>query len=316
MPDRLRPPSTATIVITTKNRKDDLRIAVRSALAQNGNPEVLVIDDGSTDGTTEMVRSEFPAARVDRVEQSAGYIVQRNRAARLATGEVIFSVDDDAEFSSQNIVQDILRQFDDPIIGAVAIPFVNVNQSPTVLQQPPSPSGSYIAFAYIGTAHAVRRDIFLELSGYREFFFHQGEEGDYCARMAQAGYFTRLGVSDPINHYESPRRDMTRMDVFGRRNDVLYATCNVPTLFLPLHLVGTTVNGILQGIRVRRLWNNIRGLLVGYRDAIRFRKKRSPISTQTYRLLRYLKKAPRHIAEIHDRLPTQAPFTAEPSKLM
>lgn len=315
MADRIKPPSTATIVITTKNRKDDLRTALKSCLTQLGQPEILVIDDGSTDGTRELVQTEFPTVRVDRSETSLGLIVQRNRAARLATGDVIFSIDDDAEFTTPTIVQDILRQFDDPVIGAVAIPFVNVNQGPAVLQRPPSPSGSYIAFTYIGTAHAVRRDVFLRLGGYREFFFHQGEEGDYCTRMAQAGYFTRLGVSDPINHYESPRRDMTRMDVYGRRNDILYVICNVPALHLPLHLLATTINGVIHGFHVHRIKNNLRGLLKGYVDSFRFWSERSPVSSRTYCLLRQLKKAPRHIAEIHQELPAPTPVGTPVSKI-
>ncbi|MGD0138244.1 MAG: glycosyltransferase, partial [Tepidisphaeraceae bacterium] len=67
----------ATVIITTKNRMDDLRKAVASALMQDGRPRVLVIDDGSTDGTSDMMRREFPEAQLERVEQSRGYIVQR-----------------------------------------------------------------------------------------------------------------------------------------------------------------------------------------------------------------------------------------------
>ena len=53
-------PYEATIVIVTKNRKEELRDAVLSALNQVGRLEILVIDDGSTDGTSEMIRAEFP----------------------------------------------------------------------------------------------------------------------------------------------------------------------------------------------------------------------------------------------------------------
>ena len=45
----------ATVVITTKNRREDLLKAVASAWSQTARPEVLVIDDGSTDGTSEAV---------------------------------------------------------------------------------------------------------------------------------------------------------------------------------------------------------------------------------------------------------------------
>jgi glycosyltransferase involved in cell wall biosynthesis len=49
-------PADATVVITTKDRKGELRTAVQSAVEQTADPEVLVLDDGSTDGTAEMAR--------------------------------------------------------------------------------------------------------------------------------------------------------------------------------------------------------------------------------------------------------------------
>ena len=41
----------ASVVITTKNRKEELLKAVESAMGQRGLLEVVVVDDGSTDGT-------------------------------------------------------------------------------------------------------------------------------------------------------------------------------------------------------------------------------------------------------------------------
>ena len=47
---------TASVVITTKNRREDLLKAVESVMAQRGLLEVVVIDDGSTDGMTILKR--------------------------------------------------------------------------------------------------------------------------------------------------------------------------------------------------------------------------------------------------------------------
>ena len=46
---------TASVIITTKNRKEELLKAVESAMSQHGLLEVVVIDDGSIDGTAEAV---------------------------------------------------------------------------------------------------------------------------------------------------------------------------------------------------------------------------------------------------------------------
>jgi glycosyltransferase involved in cell wall biosynthesis len=145
----------ATVVITTKDRKQDLRRAVRSAVEQTAAPEVLVIDDGSSDGTAEMVHEEFPSVRLCREEESAGLIVRRNQGARMAEGDIIFSIDDDAEFSSPHVVEQILQEFDDPRTGAVAIPYVDVKRSPEMRQEAPVSDKRYCTFSFRGTAHAL-----------------------------------------------------------------------------------------------------------------------------------------------------------------
>src|SRR5882672_12428273 len=139
----------ATILITSKNRKEELRVAVKSALEQTGNPEVLVIDDGSTDGTSDLIRAEFPQVNLHRFEKSEGLIVQRNRGAELAAGEIVFSMDDDAIFSSPHVVEQTLADFDHPRIGAVAIPFINVRQDNRIRQSAPDKTGTYLAASYI-----------------------------------------------------------------------------------------------------------------------------------------------------------------------
>jgi glycosyltransferase involved in cell wall biosynthesis len=281
---------TATVVITTKNRKDELRTAVRSAIDQTAKPQVLVIDDGSTDGTSDMIGAEFPQAVLHRHEQSSGLIVQRNNGAKLASGEIVFSIDDDAAFSTPNTVQQTMAEFDHPRVGAVAIPFINVNKEKVLSQRAPGETGIFCKHDYIGTAHALRRDLFLQLGGYRGFLVHQGEEQDYCIRMLNAGYLVRLGRADPIHHFESPRRDFRRMDLYGRRNDLLFVWYNTPWPDFLFQLMGTTVRGMMFGLKVRRPLRMIHGLAQGYGAMLHEWSLRDPVSLQTFRLMRRLKK--------------------------
>lgn len=297
----------ASIVITTRNRRDELEKAVASALAQKieGGVEVIVIDDGSTDGTSGMIAEKFPQVKLHRFEQSRGLIVQRNHGARLASAPIIFSIDDDACFTTENIVADIVRQFDLPAVGAVAIPFINVCQdADVILQKAPAVEGVFVCPSYIGTAHALRRDLFLKLGGYREVLFHQGEEGDYCVRMLDAGHVVRLGRSDPIHHFESPRRDFRRVDLYGRRNNVLYGWHNIPGGKLPLYLAVTTWNGLRHGLRAGRPGVMMQGLAQGYRAIWQERNARAPVSATAFELSRELvrRQAIPH-GEIESRLP-------------
>ena len=282
----------ATVCITTKNLVKDLRRALHSVQTQKGvELEVLVIDDGSIDGTADMVATQFPSVRLEKRHESRGLIIRRNEGANLATAPILFSIDDDAEFTGVYTVRDTLMEFDGPLIGAVAIPFIDLLQSTRVQQMAPNSTFVYITDAYVGTAHALRRDVFLKLGGYRAHWIHQGEESDYCIRMLEAGFVVRLGCASPITHYESSLRDRRRMDYYGRRNDVLFVWHNVPIRYLLVHLLGTISNGFKCAfMQAYHPWYMMSGMVAGALGIFRYYSKRHPVSLKTYKLNRLLRK--------------------------
>lgn len=294
----------AAVIISTRNRKEDLRRAVASVLRQIVPVELIIIDDASTDGTAEMLAAEFPAVRAHRSETSLGYIVQRNRAAALATAPIVISMDDDAELVSPHTVRQTLEDFDDPRVGAVAIPYIDVGRSPQPRQSAPSREGVFAANNFRGTAGAVRRELFLKLGGYKEYFFHQGEEDEFCLRLLQAGYVTRLGRADALHHFESPRRDKTRIFLHQARNNLLFAWYNVPVPWLPVHLAATAVNCLRAGFRAGYGNASLRGCGRGFMGILHEWSKRQPVSPAVYRLLRRLKKSgPLLLQEVERALP-------------
>ena len=296
--------ASASVLITTRNRKEELCRAIESALMQAFPAEVLVIDDGSMDGTSEMVLREFPRVRLIRHDDSRGCVVRRNQGIRAATGDVVVSIDDDAVFSSPHIVGQTLGDFVSERIGAVAIPYIDIARDGRVRQQAPDSRFVYVSDSYIGTAHAVRRDVFLRLRGYREHLVHQGEEGDFCIRMLSAGYIVRLGTADPVHHLESPKRDLRRMDYYGARNAVLFAWQNVPAPFLLAHLPVTTIRCLLHNVQPSRLKTRSAGLLAGYVGILQGRLDRSPVSGPVYAMHRKLKKSgPRSLDAVIIHLP-------------
>jgi GT2 family glycosyltransferase len=283
------PEAAASVVVPTRNRVHELRNLLQSAFAQSVKVDVHVMDDGSDDRTAEMVTKEFSQVHYHHVGTDRGPTFQRNRGIELAACNIVFPLDDDTLFVSPRTVEQTLTEFHHSKVGAVAIPFINVRHDKIVRQRSPYRGKIYITYAFVGAAHAIRRDVFLETGGFREQLFIMGEESDLCLRMMNKGYFTRLGNADPIHHLESPARDFGKMDFYGRRNDILFAWHNVPMPYLPAHLVGTTLNGLSTALRARRLGKMLAGLAHGYADCLRWRSERSPVLRNIYRLQRSLK---------------------------
>lgn len=272
----------ATVVITTRNRRDELRRAIESALAQDCRPTVLVIDDASEDGTAEMVAAEFPSVSLHREERPAGCVVRRNQAASLASTSVMVSIDDDAWFASSTTVSQTLRDLDHPRVGAVAIPYVDVVHGPSVRQKAPATSGVHLTSSFIGTAYAVKREVFLAVGGYREALVGQTEEVELCLRMLDAGYVTRLGRGEPLMHEESTARDRRRQTYRGIRNDLLHGWNNVPMPFLLVRLFKASLYQAMLSLREGHFRVFLRASVAAHRIGIRGFPRRKPVSRATY----------------------------------
>ena len=279
-----------TIVFTTHNRRDLLRQAIVAAQNQSVQVRILVMDDASTDGTSEMMASEFSDIEYYRSSQNLGPCYHRNKAMELAKTEIVFGLDDDSILQSPHTVEQILQEFDDKCIGAVAIPYINTLQSNQIYNQTPEDEHVYVIHAFSACAYAIRRNAFLKSGRYREEFFYMGEEADLCIRMLQHGFVIRLGKTAPIHHLQPPNRVLARVDMFERRNDILSFYCNTPALLLLPYLVATTIKGLAHGIKVGRLNNVIKGLIQGYTFVFNNTKLRSPVSLKSFWLYRKIKR--------------------------
>ena len=84
-----------SVVIPTYNRRHWLPETIQSVLQQTFPPhEVIVVDDGSTDGTGEWLQKAFPQVRY-LWQQQSGPSAARNQGARLATGNWLAFLDSD-----------------------------------------------------------------------------------------------------------------------------------------------------------------------------------------------------------------------------
>ena len=273
----------ATVVITTRDRREDVRLALMSCVSQTDvRLEILVYDDASSDGTESMVHSEFSDVRVFRSVDRLGYIALRNRGFRDARSPIVISLDDDALFTSPKTVAQVVEAFRvTPNAAAFALRYRETQSQNKLALMPEMPTGSELR-SYIGCSHAVRKDIVLSLGGYREFFVHQGEEKDLCIRMRNKGYSIQFLNCPAIIHNPSSKRDHRRWHYFGIRNTFLFTLLNVPTGYAVFRLGKDTLLLLRHSVRtsgLQGLWWVMKGLV----SSLRYLPNREPVHTETYR---------------------------------
>src|SRR5918993_498800 len=98
-----------SVVVPTRNRSRLLASTLRSVLVQRGvELEVIVVDEGSTDNTPEMLAAlDDPRVRVLRHDVPRGLSAARNRGADEARGEWVAFVDDDDLWAPEKLVSQL-----------------------------------------------------------------------------------------------------------------------------------------------------------------------------------------------------------------
>src|SRR5690554_2069702 len=123
--------------------------------------EVIVIDDASRDGTSEMLQGH-PHVRVLRNEVGQGFDALPE-AVRMARGELIMQLDDDA-WPAEGTLERVVRHFEErgPSLALVALPFVEPESGRRSYSAylPPVPEGAtYVpARAFYQGAVVFRRE--------------------------------------------------------------------------------------------------------------------------------------------------------------
>ncbi len=111
-----------SIIVPAYNEEFVIEATIQSLLNSDyENFEIIVVDDGSADRTSEVVRERFAGEPLVRLftEENAGKSSALNFGLRHAKGDVIVALDADTQFPSGTI-RALARRFADPAIGAVA----------------------------------------------------------------------------------------------------------------------------------------------------------------------------------------------------
>jgi GT2 family glycosyltransferase len=111
----------ASAVVVNWNGKNLLRSCLTSLGHQSHSDlEILVVDNGSTDGSREMVRQEFPKVILIENEANLGFAKPNNQGMARATGEVFFLINNDAEADPECVAKLVAVLEQDSKVGMVA----------------------------------------------------------------------------------------------------------------------------------------------------------------------------------------------------
>lgn len=179
--------SSVSVVVPVYNCQRYLPEAVESALAQTYRPiEVIVVDDGSTDGSADAAKRFVPPVQYCWQPHS-GAGPARNRGVDLARGSFLAFLDADDLWVETKLVLQMAAFDADPELDMV---FGHVQQFPSPeLAGSAKPRLRYSAEkvpGYVAAAMLIRRDAFVRVGPF-ESHWHLGEFMDWYLRAIERG---------------------------------------------------------------------------------------------------------------------------------
>ncbi len=215
------------------------------------NLDIIVVDNDSQDGTSEMLIMEFPMVRVIALPKNLGFAAANNLALEQIRSDLIFLLNPDTEIT-EDFFPNILKYFvDNPQVGIVGPKIINPDQSLqlSVRRFPDLRSqilimlklknilvsnkflSNYLLsnFDYdkeqdveqiMGAAMIIRRQVFQTIGNFDEKFFIWFEEVDFCRRARQAGiaikYFPGVKIIHQGGQSFSKRNVLRKQIIFDK----------------------------------------------------------------------------------------------------
>jgi GT2 family glycosyltransferase len=202
-----------SVLIANHNGGPLLRDCLASAFRALPTAEVIVVDNASTDGSQDLVRTEFPTAQLVALEENVGFAQGNNLAYARAKGETLILLNSDAELpaSGFDACLDMLER--EPTLAAIAPRLVgNDGQVQPSCLPGPSLRRAFLrsfwrepkqitidprkAVVWLPATCLILRRAALDSVGglFDEQFYLYWEDADLCARLIRQGW--RLAVCE------------------------------------------------------------------------------------------------------------------------
>jgi GT2 family glycosyltransferase len=222
----LDPDPRVSVVVITHQRREELVQALERLRMLPERPHVVVVDNGSTDGTADAVRRRFPDVELVASAENLGATGRNLGVARVDTPYVAFCDDDTWwEPGSLRTAADVLDAH--PLLAVITARIVVEpagTEDPIVAELRDSPVrgadwlpgpalGSFLAGASV-----VRRSAFLESGGFSDRLWLGGEEELLAGDLAAAGWELCYLPELTVHHRASRARDAHRRRRDGIRN--------------------------------------------------------------------------------------------------
>ncbi|MGW3078292.1 glycosyltransferase family 2 protein [Kitasatospora sp. NPDC001132] len=268
------------VVVITHNRRDEVLHTLARLSALPERPPVVVVDNGSADGTAGAVLDRFPGVRLLQPGRNLG-ACGRNLAARTADWRYLAFCDDDTwwEPGALGRAADLLDAR--PSVATVTARIVVDLPGRPLVEDPivaelrdspvPGPPGLHrpVLASFLAGATVVRATAFRAAGGFSPRLWLGGEEELLAADLAAAGWWLVYADELTVHHRPSAARDATLRRRHGIRNTLWFSwlrrpagrallrtarlACTVPRDAVSVRAFADAAAGLPWVLRERRL---------------------------------------------------------------
>lgn len=269
-----------TLVVPTYNRRDELFRCLNSIKSLSETCPVLVVDDGGTDGTGQMIKKHFPVVNYIHLEQNKGPAYARNKAIENIRTSYVAFFDSDVVLSSDWLKAALSNIVPDTILaGRVEQPEGSLEWGPrkTMFWGGSLPCSEKRANVASSNNMIIPLELARSIGGFSEELGIYFEDSYFCICARRAGYKVRYVDKAKVIHYHNSRPTPERARRLLRNRTYTMIRDSRFILLMTIIQLFVTLFEIIVSL-LRKKGNlaraSLAGLFSGINDAWSYRRKR------------------------------------------